>query len=46
LDLVDGEEYTIRLFFAHRHGLSKFNLRTNIQLWTDTVQVTVSLPFD
>ncbi len=46
LDLVDGEEYTMRLFFAQRHGLSKFNLRTNIQLWTDTVQVTVSLPFD
>jgi fibro-slime domain-containing protein len=46
LSLVDGEEYTMRLFFAHRHGLSQFNLRTNIELWTDTVQVTVSLPFD
>ena len=46
LDLVDGEEYSIRLFFAHRHGLSEFNLRTNIPLWTDDVEVTASLPCD
>jgi len=46
LGLVDGEEYTMRLFFAHRSGLSQFNLRTNIELWSDNIEVTVSLPCD
>ena len=46
LGLVDGEEYSVRLFFAHRHGVSQFNLRTNIPLWTDDVEVTASLPCD
>ncbi len=47
LGLVDGEEYTMELFFAHRaDGGSQFNLRTNIEMWSDDVEVTVSLPCD
>ena len=47
LGLVDGEEYTMELFFAHRaEGASQFNLRTNVELWNDEVVVTASLPCD
>ncbi len=47
LGLVDGEEYTMELFFAHRaQGGSRFNLRTNIKMGSDKVVVTASLPCD
>ncbi len=47
LVLVDGEEYTMELFFAQRtEGGSQFNLRTNVEMWNDTVEVTASLPCD
>lgn len=47
LGLVDGEEYTMQLFFAHRaEGSSQFNLRTNVELGNDEVVVTASLPCD
>ena len=47
LDLIDGETYTLQLFFAHRaDGGSRFNLRTNLELWNDGAILSVSLPFD
>ncbi len=42
LDLQDGEEYTVNLFYAQRAaGAAQFNLRTNIELWNDEI-VSVS----
>ncbi|MCH7792813.1 MAG: fibro-slime domain-containing protein [Planctomycetes bacterium] len=33
LGLVDGQVYTVRLFYAHRAGtVGRFNLRTNVEL--------------
>ena len=46
LGLQDGEEYTVRLFYAQRAaGESQFNLRTNIELWCDEI-VTVTYAGD
>ncbi len=47
LGLVDDEEYTMHLFYAHRgDGPPQFNMRTNIELWSANVEVTASLPCD
>ena len=36
LGLQDGEEYRLHLFYAQRAAAeSQFNLRTNVELWTD-----------
>ena len=33
LNLQDGEDYPVRLYYAHRHGASPvLSLRTNIEL--------------
>jgi fibro-slime domain-containing protein len=47
LGLVDGEVYQLRIFFAHRHPMwAEFHLRTNLQLWTDSVVAVASFPCD
>ena len=47
LGLIDGETYTMQLFFAHRaEGGSQFNLRTNVELGNDYVVLSVNLPWD
>ncbi len=46
LGLQDGDQYTVSLFYAQRAaGASKFNLRTNIELWSDDI-VAVTYAFD
>ena len=46
LGLQDGDQYTVSLFYAQRAaGASKFNLRTNIELWSDDI-VAVTSAFD
>ncbi len=47
LDLVDGQFYSVHLFFANRHvGESSFDLRTNIELFTEQAVVQVTWPCD
>ena len=47
LNLVDGEIYTVQLFFAHRSGaVPSFNLRTNIELWSNSPTFMATLPCD
>lgn len=47
LFLDDGQQYTLRLFYAQRdqNGAS-FNLRTNVDLWCDETVVTASIRCD
>ena len=47
LGLQDGDVYSMQLFYANRApNDSEFHLRTNVELFSDDVVVTVSLPFD
>ncbi len=47
LYLVDGETYTMRLFYAHRQSLeSVFGLQTNVVLSPAAVLPTVGYPAD
>lgn len=47
LGLVDGQSYTLKLFYAQRqHPMSLFHLRTNILLSTDSVIPAISAVFD
>jgi fibro-slime domain-containing protein len=47
LNLVDGQVYELRLFFAHRYpNPPAFNLRTNIALWTDGDTLAARFPCD
>ena len=47
LGLEDGDVYSMQLFYANRApDDSEFHLRTNVELFSDDVVVTVSLPFD
>ena len=47
LGLQDGDVYSMQLFYANRApDDSEFHLRTNVELFSDDVVVTVSLPFD
>lgn len=47
LGLTDGQEYTVKMFYAHRAaGGAGFNLRTNIELSSAAAVVTVNVPCD
>ncbi len=47
LGLQDGDVYTMQLFYANRaRDNAAFDLRTNVELFTNDVVVTVNLPFD
>jgi fibro-slime domain-containing protein len=47
LGLEAGEVYTVNLFYANRQSLeSVLRLRTNIFLWSETVVVNASWPYD
>ena len=47
LGLVDGEIYTVHLFYAHRQSMEAIlRLRTNIPIWGETVVVELSWPCD
>lgn len=43
LRLVDGETYSFRLYYAHRHaGPAEFGLQTNFELMPDPVQAGIA----
>jgi fibro-slime domain-containing protein len=47
LGLVDGEIYTVQLFYAHRTSREAIlRLRTNIPIWGETVVVQLGWPCD
>ncbi len=47
LGLQDGEMYDAHFFFAHRQSAqAQFNVRTNIEFWSDTTVAVVTGPFD
>ncbi len=47
LGLTDGQEYTVKMFYAHRaEGGAGFNLRTNIEMSSAAAILTASLPCD
>jgi fibro-slime domain-containing protein len=47
LGLVDGEIYTLQLFYAHRQAREAIlRLRTNIPIWGETVVVAAGWPCD
>jgi fibro-slime domain-containing protein len=47
LGLVDGEIYTVHLFYAHRQSSEAIlRLRTNIPIWGETVVVELGWPCD
>ena len=47
LALVDGETYTLHLFYAQRHeGSSVFRLRTNIPLSTEGMVPDITSQYD
>ncbi|MHC4709808.1 MAG: fibro-slime domain-containing protein, partial [Planctomycetota bacterium] len=47
LGLVDGEIYTLQLFYAHRQDREAIlRLRTNIPIWGETVVVEAGWPCD
>lgn len=47
LGLTDGQDYTVRVFYAHRAGtVGRFNLRTNVQLVPEPFSLAaVSSPY-
>ena len=47
LGLIDGQDYTVRLFYAHRAGtVGRFNLRTNVELVPEPFNLAgVSSPY-
>lgn len=45
LNLVDGQLYTLRFFYAHRYGAAAFNMRTNVEP-IDVTTFLTSAPMD
>ena len=48
LELVDGQVYTLSFFYAHRLDAitSRFNVRTNVQLFQTFALPTVTASYD